>query len=260
MKSKKTNIVFNVTLCSCLLAGCNISGTSVSTALSSIPNPESSSETFPYSTPLEVEESTSSNTPSAPLPVYEEGTGLSSLSAEEFVSCAEDVSQFETYLQVLASYVYSPCASSELADHQIIDPAIFMCARNSDAVPDANGVIVLDEQDIIIWAENLFGRSIDFDQLDDEYEYIFYIDHNNDDRTISAHSFTDKVAVRGYGIDSDGLDFQADGQTLYVIAPVLKIEDRGIWESYRTLRYEFTLKRDESGTLYYCLQNVMECP
>ena len=261
MRSKKVNAAFSVALCGCLLAGCNIPGTSVSTAPSSMPISESSAETSPAPSPVQVEGSTSSNTPSTPLPVYEEDAGLSSsLSADEFISCTEDVNQFETYLQILTSYVYEPCTNSELADHQMIDPVIFMCARNSEAVPDANGVIVLDEEDLKIWAENLFGRSIDFDLLNAECENDFYIDYNSDDHTISARSFTDKVAVRGYGVNLDDLNFQADGQTLYVIAPVLKIEDRGIWEPYQTLRYEFILNSDENGKPYYLLQNVVLCP
>lgn len=175
---------------------------------------------------------------------------------EEVIFGAEDVNQFETYFQILASYVYEPCTKSELASHQIIDPAIFICARSSENVPDVNGVIVLDEQDVAAWAEKLFESPLDFDQLGDEHAYSFYIGYDKENHTVAAHSFTDTVAVRGYGIDTDDLDFQTEGQTLYVIAPVLKIEDRGIWEPYQTLRYEFALNRGGDGTLCYLLQNV----
>lgn len=185
-----------------------------------------------------------------------EENSTSVLLADDFLSCSEDVAQFEMYFQILASYVYEPCTSAELESHQMIDPAIFMCGRNSAEADEGNGFVVLDQQDVTAWAENLFGKTIDFNQLDEEYGYDFYVDYNKKDHTVTAHTFTDKVAVRGYGVRIDDLKYQADGQNLYVVAPVLKIEDRGIWEPYQTLRYEFVLMETEAGTPYYLLQNV----
>lgn len=178
------------------------------------------------------------------------------LLADDFLSRSEDVAQFEMYFQILTSYVYEPCTSAELESHQMIDPAIFMCGRNSAEADEGNGFVVLDQQDVTTWAEYLFGKTIDFDQLDDGYGYDFYVDYNKEDHTVTAHTFTDKVAVRGYGISMDDLKYQADGANLYVIAPILKIEDRGIWEPYQTLRYEFVLMETEAGTPYYLLENV----
>lgn len=178
------------------------------------------------------------------------------LLADDFLSRSEDVAQFEMYFQILTSYVYEPCTSAELESRQMIDPAIFMCGRNSAEVDEGNGFVVLDQQDVATWAEYLFGKTIDFDQLDDESGYDFYVDYNKEDHTVTAHTFTDKVAVRGYGISMDDLKYQADGQNLHVVAPILKIEDREIWEPYQTLRYEFVLMETEAGTPYYLLQNV----
>lgn len=178
------------------------------------------------------------------------------LLAEDFLSRSEDLARFEMYFQILTSYVYEPCRSAELESHQMIDPAIFMCGGNSAEVDEETGLMALDQQDVAAWAEKLFGKTLDFGQLDEGYGYNFYVAYNKEDRTVTAHTFTDKVAVRGYGISLDDLNYQADGQNFYVVAPVLKIEDRGIWEPYQTLRYEFTLRETETGTPCYLLQNV----
>lgn len=274
---KNTKYTIVIALCVCFLSGCSITDYISPTPSSSttsedgsnefnpldpkVANSESSEETSPSPTPVQVVESTPSDTPSTSIPTYEEGSEVTStLSADEFISSTEDLNQFETYFQILASYIYEPCTNTELVSDQIIDPAIFMCAKNSEDVHDENGVITLNEQDVLTWAEHLFGKSIDFDLLNAECEYDFYIDYNDDNHTVTAHAFTDKVAVRGYGVNLDDLNFQADGHNLYVVAPVLKIEDRGIWEPYQTLRYEFILNSDENGKPYYLLQNVVLCP
>lgn len=178
------------------------------------------------------------------------------LLAEDFLSRPEDVDRFEMYFQILASYVYEPCTSAELESHQMIDPAIFMCGGNSAEVDEETGLMTLDQQDVTAWAEKLFGKPIDFDQLDEEYGYDFYLASNRDDHTITAHTFTDTIAVRGYGVSIDALHYQADGRNFYVVAPILKIEDRGIWEPYQTLRYGFVVMETETGTPCYLLQNV----
>lgn len=230
------------------LAGCGVPAQSDVPVASAAPAAE---ETPRAETPLPAESPAS--TMSSPAA---EDAAAQPFSTEDFLSSADNVDQLENYLRVLSSYVYEPCKASELASNQIIDPAIFMCGRHSEALHDENGVLVLKEQDVAAWAEHLFGRSLDFDQLDEAYGYGFFKNYNGDDHTITARAFTDQVAVRGYGIDADHLDFQTEGQSLYVIAPILEIEDRGIWEPYQTLRYEFLLQQTEAGIPYCQLQTV----
>lgn len=248
--------------CALLLAGCaghRLSPESSSTPAQSAEQDEPSSagtETTveqPTATPTQDQNTTDAE---SPLPETELSESSSALLAEDFLSRSEDVDRFEMYFQILATYVYEPCTSAELESHQMIDPAIFMSGGNSAEVDEETGLMTLDQQDVTAWAEKLFGKTIDFDQLDEEYGYDFYVESNKDDYTITAHTFTDKIAVRGYGASIDNLNYQADGQNLYVVAPILKIEDRGIWEPYQTLRYEFVVKETETGTPYYSLQNV----
>ena len=67
------------------------------------------------------------------------------------------------------------------------------------------------------------------------------------------------IAVRGYGVDSDNVQIQINGTTIYVIAPILKIEDRGIWENYHVLRYTFEFRDAETDAPYCLLQSVELC-
>ena len=168
-------------------------------------------------------------------------------------------SYFKIYLEILASYVYEPCEMSGLASHQIIDPAIFMCSSNSLIIDNSNGIITLKESDVENWGKKLFGTTIDFNQIDEQRPYAFFMQYDNANHIISAHSFSDIIAVRGYGVDSDNVQIQINGTTIYVIAPILKIEDRGIWENYHVLRYTFEFRDAETDAPYCLLQSVELC-
>lgn len=87
----------------------------------------------------------------------------------------------------------------------------------------------------------------------------FFMQYDNANHIISAHSFSDIIAVRGYGVDSDNVQIQINGTTIYVIAPILKIEDRGIWENYHVLRYTFEFRDAETDAPYCLLQSVELC-
>lgn len=76
--------------------------------------------------------------------------------AQKFFSVPENLAYFKIYLEILASYVYEPCEMSGLASHQIIDPAIFMCSRNSLIIDNSNGIITLKESDVENWGKKLF--------------------------------------------------------------------------------------------------------
>ena len=180
--------------------------------------------------------------------------------AQEFFSVPENLAQFKIYLELLASYVYEPCEVSNLESHQIIDPAILMCSRNSLIINDSNGIITLKESDVENWGEKLFGTTIRFDQIDEQKPYAFFMQYDNENHIISAHSFSDIIAVRGYGVDSDNVQIQINGTTIYVIAPILEIEDRGIWENYHTLRYTFDFRGAKTAAPYYLLQSIEICP
>lgn len=148
---------------------------------------------------------------------------------------------------------------SGLASHQIIDLAIFMCSRNSLIIDNSNGIITLKESDVENWGKKLFGTTIDFNQIDEQRPYAFFMQYDNANHIISAHSFSDIIAVRGYGVDSDNVQIQINGTTIYVIAPILKIEDRGIWENYHVLRYTFEFRDAETDAPYCLLQSVELC-
>lgn len=101
--------------------------------------------------------------------------------------------------------------------------------------------------------------TIDFNQIDEQRPYAFFMQYDNANHIISAHSFSDIIAVRGYGVDSDNVQIQINGTTIYVIAPILKIEDRGIWENYHVLRYTFEFRDAETDAPYCLLQSVELC-
>lgn len=179
--------------------------------------------------------------------------------AQKFFSVPENLAYFKIYLEILASYVYEPCEMSGLTSHQIIDPTIFMCSRNSLIIDNSNGIITLKESDVENWGKKLFGTTIDFNQIDEQRPYAFFMQYDNANHIISAHSFSDIIAVRGYGVDSDNVQIQINGTTIYVIAPILKIEDRGIWENYHVLRYTFEFRDAETDAPYCLLQSVELC-
>ena len=227
-----------VALCAALLAGC-------SRFAASGPTAESSAETA-ASQPLPSPEP-------AATPAAESSTALS---AADFLADSEQIDRFKTYLQFLTDYVYEPCEVTDLASHQMVDPAILLCALNTDREETSDAVVTLNAQDVVQWCDNLFGVSLQPDQLDEETRYCLFLGYDASAQTISARTFSDTIAIRGYGADMNALQFQADGSELYVTVPILAIQDRGIYEPYQTLCYRFALWQTGTGAPYYQLKSV----
>ena len=92
----------------------------------------------------------------------------------------------------------------------------------------------------------------------------YLIDYGLDDAGLTPtqedlDNISNNLVPKSLLVDSDNVQIQINGTTIYVIAPILKIEDRGIWENYHVLRYTFEFRDAETDAPYCLLQSVELC-
>ena len=237
MRSKKVNIVFSVALCACLLAGCNIPGTSVSTAPSSMPISESESEDATSSEQTAIDGAVSTASPSAsppPADANESNKDAEQPSAEllgqQAVLLTEQI--VESCLQTFDENI----GITSLNTREIFN---FICTISKyDALPyypyatviiitepdslNPNLVAHISEEDAQSIAYQLFGVTDWFYEAPDCYdetipEYHFNLEAGMPTSPYSiqeatAESAGDSVIVSFRLTDSDNFAYAADEQ------------------------------------------------
>lgn len=162
---------------------------------------------------------------------------------------------FLSYFYLLTEFIYEP---SELSSAQTIDLAIYMCGRDPN-VKASESDPRLPRDLISDWTVNLFNQPLDMNLvLDKNLSYHLFRGYDSTTDMVDCYPFSDSGAIWGYAVDHDTVAIEQNGNVLSVNGQINRIHDLGIYEPYKSVRYQFEIAHTDSEIEYYRFISIEE--